>query len=448
MKKTIIFLNLISVLIFISCIRNPSEPDSTTLIDFDGNIYQTIIIGDQIWMAENLKVTHYRNGDSIFNIQNDYDWDVIFSGAYCSYNNDDSNIDDYGLLYNWYAVNDARGLAPSGWHIPTKKDWETLINYLFPDSAVYKTLEQGSKDWISLTPNAINENEFNSRPGGFRDYNGSFRAKDYKCYWWASNELRYYFAYSILFSQSNPFYFFLSASNKQNGLSVRCIKGEQETNFPVDTTIQLTVTPNQVHIGDTISIKGFDFSSSYYSIFFPDSLSVPYDQIGKSNELCLRVPFSFTSGKIRVVSDRYDFKEETNEITILDSYCPGVCVREWDINYALEEEDSYFLIESGYVKWTMKSSGDTTILEQEGWGINTDVHRSLYFLESEKSGFPSFLKGYSKTYSGSSYIADLDNVLIKIQEWDKSGIRSGVFFCLDKYYFTPISFAFWINSGE
>lgn len=73
MNKHIFFINLFTVLISISCIRNPSEPDSTTLMDFDGNIYQTIRIGNQIWMAENLKVTHYRNGDSISNIQNDYD---------------------------------------------------------------------------------------------------------------------------------------------------------------------------------------------------------------------------------------------------------------------------------------------------------------------------------------------------------------------------------------
>lgn len=90
-----------------------------TVTDVDGNVYNTIQIGNQWWMAENLKVTHYRNGEAIPNVTSDSEWSNLTTGAYCSYDNNNSFIETYGLLYNWYAVDDARDLAPEGWHIPT-----------------------------------------------------------------------------------------------------------------------------------------------------------------------------------------------------------------------------------------------------------------------------------------------------------------------------------------
>jgi uncharacterized protein (TIGR02145 family) len=86
-----------------------------TVTDIDGNVYQTVTIGNQIWMAENLKVTHYRNGDEIPNVTVQEDWKNLTTGAYCNYN----NVAVYGRLYNWLAVNDNRNIAPAGWHVPS-----------------------------------------------------------------------------------------------------------------------------------------------------------------------------------------------------------------------------------------------------------------------------------------------------------------------------------------
>ena len=101
-----------------------------TVKDIDGNTYKTIQIGSQVWMAENLKVTHYRNGDSIDNIPDFDTWNAATKGAWCYYANADYLDAAYGKLYNWYAVNDSRGLCPTGWHVPSYDEWVTLANYL------------------------------------------------------------------------------------------------------------------------------------------------------------------------------------------------------------------------------------------------------------------------------------------------------------------------------
>jgi uncharacterized protein (TIGR02145 family) len=103
---------------------------SNTVIDIDGNTYQAIKIGDQWWMAENLKVTHYRNGDPIPNVTDSTEWSNLATEAYCVYENDESIAETYGYLYNWYVVNDSRNIAPEGWHVPTDEEWKELEMFL------------------------------------------------------------------------------------------------------------------------------------------------------------------------------------------------------------------------------------------------------------------------------------------------------------------------------
>ncbi len=100
-----------------------SYSESHTVKDVDGNIYKTIKIGNQIWLKENLKVTHYRNGDAIPKMVNNTDWSQIKQGVFL-------DCTSFGHLYNWYAINDNRNIAPIGWHIPSKAEWDTLINFL------------------------------------------------------------------------------------------------------------------------------------------------------------------------------------------------------------------------------------------------------------------------------------------------------------------------------
>ncbi|MBI4645984.1 MAG: fibrobacter succinogenes major paralogous domain-containing protein [Bacteroidia bacterium] len=122
MKRVVLFLTGFVVLV----LQNQAQ----TVTDIDGNIYNTIIIGTQEWMQENLKVIHYRNGDAIPDVTGDTQWSNLSTGAYCNYNNNESNALIYGRLYNWYAVADSRNICPAGWHTPTDAEWTTLTDYL------------------------------------------------------------------------------------------------------------------------------------------------------------------------------------------------------------------------------------------------------------------------------------------------------------------------------
>ncbi|MEJ2629601.1 MAG: fibrobacter succinogenes major paralogous domain-containing protein, partial [bacterium] len=133
MKKSLLIFSIIFIFIFLSCdLKSPTESrfKTGTVTDIDGNTYQTVKIGDQWWMAENLKVTHYRNNDEIPNVTYWGDWHDLSTGAYCDYNNNEGNVSTCGHLYNWYAVNDSRNIAPEGWHVPTDEEWKELEMYL------------------------------------------------------------------------------------------------------------------------------------------------------------------------------------------------------------------------------------------------------------------------------------------------------------------------------
>jgi uncharacterized protein (TIGR02145 family) len=107
------------------------ELEYGTLTDQDGNIYKTITIGNQVWMAENLRTTKYNDGTAIPNVTGKSEWCALTTGAYCNYNNTKNvdTISTYGRIYNWYAVNTGK-LAPPGWHVPNDEDWRTLTDYL------------------------------------------------------------------------------------------------------------------------------------------------------------------------------------------------------------------------------------------------------------------------------------------------------------------------------
>jgi uncharacterized protein (TIGR02145 family) len=203
-----------------------SSKNSTTVQDIDGNIYHTITIGDQVWMVENLKTTRYRNGDSMMNISDFTSWSDLRSGAYCDYNNNSDNALTYGRLYNWYAINDNRKIAPEGWHVAFLDEWQTLINYLGGEYiAGGKLKETGFSHWSKPNIQATNETGFTALPGGERNYYFNFR--NYKKYgfWWCSSESDPESGFSIIMyyqTGATAMDFFL----KTNGLSVRCIKDD------------------------------------------------------------------------------------------------------------------------------------------------------------------------------------------------------------------------------
>ena len=197
------------------------ENETGSVTDVDGNVYKTVKIGDQWWMAENLKTTKYRNSESIPNVTIAAQWNKnLVTGAYCWYNNDISNKAVYGALYNWYAVNDNRNIAPLGWHIATTAEWRALTNFLdITDSSIR---EPGSAHWLCPNTSNTNYSGFSSVPGGGRDDNGSFNDIGYIGYWWCPSEdgivTHYWYIYNDICGVVNYNY------SVSSGLSIRCVK--------------------------------------------------------------------------------------------------------------------------------------------------------------------------------------------------------------------------------
>ncbi|MRS02175.1 hypothetical protein EG832_02935, partial [bacterium] len=204
----------------------PGEP----LIDRDGNTYNTVIIGDQTWMAENLKTTLFNDNTAIPYAIENTSWSTASGSAYCWYNNDIANKNAFGALYNWYAVMTNK-LCPVGWHVPTLGDWDDLAIFLGGESiAGGKMKATGTNYWSSPNTGATNESGFSALPGGLRSMYGNFGNIGDFGYWWSDNDgypSATYFRLShldgILFSGFRDMYY---------GLSVRCIKNGED--YPDD----------------------------------------------------------------------------------------------------------------------------------------------------------------------------------------------------------------------
>ena len=184
----------------------------------------TIVIGTQQWMEKNLDVLTYRNGDIIPQVTDPTAWAALTTGAWCYYNNDVANGAIYGKLYNWYAVNDPRGLAPTGWHVPTDDEWTTLSTTLGGDAvAGGKMKVAGTTRWTTPNTGATNESGFAGLPGGFRNSNGSFSNVGGAGYWWSSTEFNTTFAWlrGLYYNDGSIDRF---NYNKKGGFSVRCLR--------------------------------------------------------------------------------------------------------------------------------------------------------------------------------------------------------------------------------
>ena len=202
---------------------NGTDNGTSTVTDVEGNVYRTVTIGTQVWMAENLKTTKYRDGSAIENCIDPQAWIKLEKGAYCSYRNDDKNVAVYGRLYNWFAVNDKRNIAPEGWHIPTEKEWNTLIKYLGGSSkAGLKLKEAGTAHWQAPNEGVTNESGFTTLPAGSLNFQGKFISMGRYGYFWSSGA-----------SADNGWYFDMNNNNnevysggifKMSGFSIRCIK--------------------------------------------------------------------------------------------------------------------------------------------------------------------------------------------------------------------------------
>lgn len=172
-------------IIFLSgCNKEKDIPEDVS--DIDGNIYHTVIIGNQIWLAENLKTTRYNDGTPVPLVTDNTGWINLITPAYCWYDNDITRKDPYGALYNWYAVHSGN-LCPTGWHVPSDSEWTALTDFLGGEStAGGKLKEAGTSHWDTPNTGATNESGFTALPGGFRGAQGIWYNIGYWGQYWTS----------------------------------------------------------------------------------------------------------------------------------------------------------------------------------------------------------------------------------------------------------------------
>lgn len=201
--------------------------DHKTVTDVDGHVYGVVKIGKQVWMAENLRVRRYRNGDIIDHVPNDSGWAKTRGGAFCSYGNKEENTGQYGNLYNGYAVHDGRNIAPAGWHVPTAAEIATLIQHLGGDTVGGGTMKtRGITDWLYPNTGATNASGLAALPGGYRyGPDGTFHTLGSNGYWWCTT------GSFELYTWSKRFYTGFADINRDKqyltyGFSIRCIKDQ------------------------------------------------------------------------------------------------------------------------------------------------------------------------------------------------------------------------------
>jgi uncharacterized protein (TIGR02145 family) len=190
----------------------------------DKESYEEVVIGTQTWMVENLATDKFRNGDPIKEAKTNAEWiqaAMQEEPAWCYYNNDPSNGSQYGKLYNWYAVNDPRGLAPAGWRIPSNSDWQTLINFVGGEDVAGRKLKS-TFGWFE-NGNGDNLVGFSGLPSGFRNVSGEFELMGIYGYLWSSSPsggFGAWYLYLAFYANES----FLYDEHVGFGLSVRCVK--------------------------------------------------------------------------------------------------------------------------------------------------------------------------------------------------------------------------------
>ena len=211
---------------------------SPTVRDIDGNIYPIVKIGNQWWMAENLRTTHYANGDPIATNLNNDDWFTTDMGAYAIYSHtrdgvegietDEEMLAAYGALYNWHAVKDPRRICPKGWHVPTLEEWQILLDYLEVDRIgtelkSTRIAPDPHPRWNSScgSSHATNEAGFSAFPAGYRYQAGPFEDFGRIAFWWTSTKAESGVAWDIFINCSDQCTY--SDTPRNNGFSVRCV---------------------------------------------------------------------------------------------------------------------------------------------------------------------------------------------------------------------------------
>jgi uncharacterized protein (TIGR02145 family) len=199
--------------------------------DIDGHVYKTVRIGAHEWMAENLSVSHYRNGDPIPQIQEKKEWSNATTGAWCYYENNPDNGKIYGQLYNWRVLTDKRGIAPAGWHVPSPAERGELVGFLGGEEIAAAKMKAG-RLWGAPNTKATNESGFAALPGGCRDSDLTFKYIGQEGYFWIEPHL---WERTATIEVTLPF---LSLGDRCSlgrvldfafGMSIRCVKDHDDS---------------------------------------------------------------------------------------------------------------------------------------------------------------------------------------------------------------------------
>jgi uncharacterized protein (TIGR02145 family) len=195
----------------------------STVSDIGGNIYNTVLIGTQCWTKENLKVSKYNDGTTIPDQTANTNWGTLLTGALTVYTGAASYLATYGYLYNWYAAKDTREICPTGWHVPTNTEWDTLNTYLGGTTIAGGKMKSTSSLWTSPNIGAVNTSGFSALPGGSRNTNGSFYDIRDLAFFWSATEFDGTTAwYRLLYKNDGNVS--RSSTNKSSGASVRCLR--------------------------------------------------------------------------------------------------------------------------------------------------------------------------------------------------------------------------------
>jgi len=195
-----------------------------TATDADGNLYHGITIGEKVWLVENLRTTHYRNGDPIPNVTDQNQWKGLSSGAYCAYLNNASNSSVYGYLYNFFALSDPRGIAPVGYHVATESEWNDLSTFLGGKlTCGGKLKETGTTHWTPPNAGATNSTGFTALPGGRRTDNEFGHIRDFGYFWTSSktNDIPWIFYLNYNIESLSAFGLY---GTETYGNAIRCVK--------------------------------------------------------------------------------------------------------------------------------------------------------------------------------------------------------------------------------
>jgi uncharacterized protein (TIGR02145 family) len=258
------------VLFFILWGSTYFDLSSQPVIDYDGNVYTTVTIGNQNWLVENLKVTHFRNGDPVPLVTNDSIWPNLNTPAYCWFLNDTSYKSPYGALYNWYTTIDDRNIAPPGCHVPTEGEWAELVEYLGGvEVAGGKMKETGTTHWWPPNTGATNSSGFTGLPGGSRL--DEFHGDRWTGNWWSctydaggiAHARGLYYNDEIAYFADGPCVF---------GFSIRCLKNPGIGIYDPGDQTNLIIYPNPSN----------GFIKIEFSPFPPETNVTMYDLSGKT----------------------------------------------------------------------------------------------------------------------------------------------------------------------